>query len=383
MSTQTDARIASLANESQQQGHPITLADVDDQLRSLQHHQLPSVSSQQYFGQQYYPYIPENQLDADARGDSGGSQKRARTSSSPDMVKKCSRCRVKRLNEDPEMLVRYQTCVNCRNKRKVKEKKVRSLSKLPNLSDDWAQYQHKVSLNTQIDLYQHNYRNYTDKELFPRYRREELTEEIVKEMSELVVNHYIAPLQMLTGFKFAIRDHHKPNLADPNPNKSKKITWMYICSQDKYRQRKSRSENKRQVVNKLKTEECDSKITLNYDLVTGVVQLSYNHKHHAPLNWKKDGSEELPFQLGDVQGRRKYHELQPKESDVNELSKLLKQEPLDTNEIVELATRAAQTDTGSQQGQEQLYDIALLQQQHQQHQYHQYRGDENVDEMLR
>ncbi|KAG7878230.1 hypothetical protein KL925_000072 [Ogataea polymorpha] len=206
MSTQTDARIASLANESQQQGHPITLADVDDQLRSLQHHQLPSVSSQQYYGQQYYPYIPENQLDAETRADGGsGSQKRARTPSSPDMVKKCSRCRVKRLNEDPEMLVRYQTCVNCRNKRKVKEKKVRSLSKLPNLSDDWAQYQHKVSLNTQIDLYQHNYRNYTDKELFPRYRREELTEEIVKEMSELVVNHYIAPLQMLTGFKFAIR----------------------------------------------------------------------------------------------------------------------------------------------------------------------------------
>ncbi|KAG7878726.1 hypothetical protein KL938_003869 [Ogataea parapolymorpha] len=110
MSTQTDARIASLANESQQQGHPITLADVDDQLRSLQHHQLPSVSSQQYYGQQYYPYIPENQLDADTRADgSSGSQKRARTSSSPDMVKKCSRCRVKRLNEDPEMLVRYQT----------------------------------------------------------------------------------------------------------------------------------------------------------------------------------------------------------------------------------------------------------------------------------
>ncbi|KAH3667453.1 hypothetical protein OGAPHI_003102 [Ogataea philodendri] len=381
MSTQTNAPIPNIPADAQQQAHSITLADVDDQLRSLQHHQLPPVPSQNYYGQQYYPYIPDSQLGSDGQPQPG-ARKRSRSVSSPDMVKKCSRCRVKRVNEDPDMLVRYQTCVNCRNKRKVKEKKVRSLSKLPNLSDDWAQYQHKVSLNSQIDLYQHNYRNYTDKDLFPRYQKEELTEDIVKEMSELVVNQYIVPLQMLTGFKFAIRDHHKPNLSDTNPNKSKKITWMYICSQDKYRQRKSRSENKRQVINKLKTEECDSKITLNYDLVTGVVQLSYNHKHHQPLNWRKDGSEEIPFQLGEVGEQRKYHELQAKESDVNELSKLLKQEPLDTNEIVELATRAAQTESSSGQNQqEQLYDIALLHQ-HQQLQY-QYRGDDNVDEMLR
>lgn len=200
-------------------------------------------------------------------------------------VPKCTRCRMKRFNESTKLLLKYNTCLNCRNKRKVKHRKPRVPSKLPNLSNNWEKFQERVATNTSVDLFQHNYSNYADETLFPRFNPEELTDSIVDLISRRVINHYITPLQVLTGFRFAVRDHHKPRL--DKPNRAKKITWMFVCSQDKLRQRQSRSENKRQVSNKLKTEECESKISLNYDLVTGVVQLSYNHKHHYPYSWKK------------------------------------------------------------------------------------------------
>jgi hypothetical protein len=38
--------------------------------------------------------------------------------------KKCSRCRVKRVAETSEELEKYQTCIRCRNKRKVKKSSV-------------------------------------------------------------------------------------------------------------------------------------------------------------------------------------------------------------------------------------------------------------------
>ncbi|ODV87679.1 hypothetical protein CANARDRAFT_20416 [[Candida] arabinofermentans NRRL YB-2248] len=375
--------------QHQQQQQQPTAGEVTDQ------YQLTMPQQQYYNSQQYYQYIPQDQhpnvpqqqLAPASPQDPKGIKKKgsSRSDSITDSIKKCSRCRVKRMAEDPEMLIKYQTCLSCRMKRKVKQKKVRTPSKLPNLSDNWDQYQEKVSMNTTIDLFQHNYRNYTDPNIFPRYQKEELNEDIIKHMSQLVVSHYITPLQILTGFKLAIRDHHKPKLQEPEPfpNKSKKITWMYICSQDRYRQRKSRSENKRQVVNKLKTEECDSKITLNYDLVTGIVQLSYNHKHHPPFNWKKDEpQDDIPFQLQDQNDdgeSRRYHHNLPSNKDTDELSTLLKQDTMDTNEIVELATRAAESHSNHlrQQNQhnqsgnqeqvnaDQLYEMQLLQQQQQ------------------
>ncbi|GAV29639.1 hypothetical protein PMKS-003140 [Pichia membranifaciens] len=196
-------------------------------------------------------------------------------------IKKCSRCRMKRLQESPDDLEKYQTCMQCRERRKVRDRKPRVLVKLPNLSDDWKTFISKIELNNVIDLHQHNYRAYTDEKGFPRYQPEELTIPIIQSIGEKIVEKYIHPLQDVTGFKFAVRDHHNPSLFDHN--RAKKITWMFICSQDKFRRRKSRSENKRQVSNRLKTEECCSKITLSYDLVYGIVQISYNHKHHRPL----------------------------------------------------------------------------------------------------
>ncbi|KAG0682310.1 hypothetical protein C6P42_003202 [Pichia californica] len=202
-------------------------------------------------------------------------------SDSSNGVKKCSRCRMKRLQESSEDLEKYQTCMQCRERRKVRDRKPRVLVKLPNLSDDWKTFISKVELNNVIDLQQHNYRAYTDISEFPRFQPDDLTTPIMQAIGEKIVVKYIHPLQDVTGFKFAVRDHHNPSLVDHN--RAKKITWMFICSQDKFRRRKSRSENKRQVSNRLKTEECCSKITLSYDLVYGIVQISYNHKHHNPL----------------------------------------------------------------------------------------------------
>lgn len=196
-------------------------------------------------------------------------------------IRKCSRCRMKRLLENEHQLEKYQTCVQCRERRKVRERKPRVLFKLPNLSDDWHIFLSKVALNNVIDLYQHNYRAYSEESEFPRYLPNELTHEIVQNIGEKIVERYVHPLQEVTGFKFAVRDHHNPSFIECN--RAKKITWMFICSQDKFRRRKSRSENKRNVLNRLKTEECCSKISLSYDIVHGIIQMSYNHKHHKPL----------------------------------------------------------------------------------------------------
>lgn len=210
------------------------------------------------------------------------SQHHHGSSGSPASIKKCSRCRMKRIHESEMDLHKYQTCAQCRAKRKVKERRPRQLTKLPNVCDNWAKFLNKVSLNQQMDLHQHNFRAFTEEEMFPRYRAEDLTPSIIHETGEKIIQTYMIPLQNVTGFKFAIRDHHNPQLTDLN--KAKKITWMYICSQDRTRRRKSRSENKRQIVNKLKTEDCESKINLSYDIVNGVIQMCYNHKHHKPAN---------------------------------------------------------------------------------------------------
>lgn len=215
-------------------------------------------------------------------------------------IKKCSRCRMKRLQETEGDLQKYQTCVQCRERRKVKDRKPRVLVKLPNLSDDWKTFISKVSLNNVVDLHQHNFRAYSNETEFPRYQPEALTSPIVQNIGEKIVKTYIQPLQEVTGFKFAVRDHHNPSLCDVN--RAKKITWMFICSQDKFRRRKSRSENKRQVMNRLKTEECCSKITLSYDIVHGIVQISYNHKHHKPLHACLKMNESLEKDLGGLTG---------------------------------------------------------------------------------
>ncbi|GME76249.1 unnamed protein product [Ambrosiozyma monospora] len=145
-------------------------------------------------------------------------------------VRKCSRCRVKRLSETPEELQRYQTCLNCRFKRRVKVKRPRPPPKLPALDDDWTSFQEKISLNTSIDLWRHTYKDYVDPELVPLYEPHQLTEEIVKEASDVIVSHYILPLQNLTGFKLAVRDHHGPKTEPVKENLEVKIKEMWLIN---------------------------------------------------------------------------------------------------------------------------------------------------------
>ncbi|QPG75902.1 hypothetical protein FOA43_003288 [Brettanomyces nanus] len=255
----------------------------------------------------------------------------------PILVVKCSRCRVKRVKETEEMLHKYHTCVNCRMKRRVMKRKLRSPSRLPNLIDDWGKYQQKVATNATMDLFEHNYRNYTDEVLFPRYKVGELNDEIVERISKKLVDHYISPLQMLTGFRFTVRDHHRPLLQQSN--RAKKITWMFVCSQDKLHRRESRSHHKRRVINRLKTEECASKITLNYDLLTGMIQMSYNHKHHYPYNWKKH-SRKRKLNAENIDAQDVINEfIAQNESTGHQLN---------TSQIVELATRATQEGRGKE-----------------------------------
>lgn len=232
-------------------------------------------------------HMMESQGGHGAHASPHGTAHEAPLAGPPAGVKKCSRCRMKRVHESELDLHKYQTCAQCRAKRKVKERRPRQLTRLPNVCDNWAKYLARVAMNHQVDLHQHNFRAYTDEESFPRYAPEELTLPLVQEIGERVIQAYVLPLQRVTGFKFAIRDHHNPQLADLT--KAKKITWMYICSQDRTRRRKSRSENKRQIINKLKTEDCESKINLSYDLVNGIIQMGYNHKHHKPAGGAPKG----------------------------------------------------------------------------------------------
>jgi len=188
---------------------------------------------------------------------------------------------MKRIHEPEADLLKYQTCSQCRERRKVKQKKRRVTVKTLPVSDDWKEFINKVSLNTVVDLMNLDYKAYSSESLFPRYKANELTTDIVQSLASRVLETYLYPLQDITGFRFAVRDHHNPTLYDDN--RAKKLTWMFICSQDISRRRKSRSENKRQVLNKLKTEDCCSKITLSYDVIYGIIQINYNHKHHKPL----------------------------------------------------------------------------------------------------
>lgn len=263
-STQLPAQSSHSLLQSQQQHfhrhHQHPHNNHDPQYQDHQHHQQLSLNLQQR--QRKRQRNEKSDIDKD--------------------IKKCSRCRMKRVHENENELEKYQTCIQCRERRKVKEKKPRGPMKLPELRDDWKGFLDKVAMNSIMDVQGHIYRAYTDERQFPRYSHDDLTTDIVQKIGDKIVEKYIHPLQELTGFKFAIRDHHNPPLYDKN--RSKKITWMFICSQDKFRRRKSRSENKRQVLNKLKTEECCSKISLSYDIINGIVQISYNHKHHKPYN---------------------------------------------------------------------------------------------------
>lgn len=147
---------------------------------------------------------------------------------------------------------------------------------------DYIAFINKIKLNTQQDILEHRYRGSTDPEVFKRYQvNAEIDPGTYQYIGKQLIEFYIHPLMDATGYRFPVRDYHKGG------RKTKKISFMFICSQDQGKQRKSRSNNERQIQNKLKVEDCDSKVSLNYSLPDGIIQILYNHKTHPPYSWKK------------------------------------------------------------------------------------------------
>lgn len=203
-------------------------------------------------------------------------------------LKKCSRCRLKRIQETEEELNRYLTCLKCRNKRKLVKK-----TRLINIEQEIA----KSGLGVDTDKLHFKYPDFLEQiknnryddltnirligfvDTIHKYSVEEVDsqpnpDQFYLNISKNLTKTYIEPLTLVTGFKFVIRDYHKGGL------NIKKIAIVFVCSQDKTKKRKSRSKFKRVVSNKLKIYECFSKINLYYDLITRKIVLNYSHKSH-------------------------------------------------------------------------------------------------------
>lgn len=153
---------------------------------------------------------------------------------------------------------------------------------IPNMYTDYIAFINKIKLNTQQDVLDHIYRGSTDPEVFKRYSvNADIDPGTYQYIGKQLIEFYIHPLMDATGYRFPVRDYHKGGRT------TKKITFMFICSQDQGKQRKSRSNNERHIHNRLKVENCESKLSLNYSLPDGIIQIKYNHKSHPPYAWKK------------------------------------------------------------------------------------------------
>lgn len=207
-----------------------------------------------------------------------------------DKFKKCSRCRVRRTEESDEDLHRYATCFKCRQRRKVAKHPL-DLS-VPNTFTEFLEFVSQVKTNCSQDILDYHYRGVTDPNVLRRYGETEPVEpDEYQAISKQLVHFYVNPIMIATGFRFAIRDYHKGG------QKNKKIMFMFVCSQDKGKQRGSRASSRRSIANKLKTEDCQSKLNLTYNLNDGSVHLDYNHKSHHQYNWKKSEKDELNFAM--------------------------------------------------------------------------------------
>lgn len=154
---------------------------------------------------------------------------------------------------------------------------------LPNMYTDYDQFLERIKTNTDHDLLEFRYTGESDPETFKRYGSNfNIDTATYQQVSKHLLEVYINPLMEVTGYRFPIRDYHKGG------RKSQKISFMLICSQDKAQQRKSRSSEHRVIPNKLKVEDCKSKLTMTYSLQEGTVTLFYNHKAHRPYMWRKN-----------------------------------------------------------------------------------------------
>lgn len=199
-------------------------------------------------------------------------------------VKKCSRCRGKRLDETEFELFKYSTCSKCRNKRKIVKQfpalDQQSVEFHTNTFHKFNNYLEILKTNKNTDLSNVKFMESVNDDEFPIYTIMEINQqtnpnEFYSNISKKLIKRYIDPISLVTGYKFPIRDYHKGGI------KTKKVSLMFICCQDKTKQRKSRSKQHKRVSNKLKIYNCFSKVNLNYDLLIGGITITYTHKCHA------------------------------------------------------------------------------------------------------
>jgi hypothetical protein len=152
---------------------------------------------------------------------------------------------------------------------------------------NFEQFVDKIKSNTQEDVLDHRYKGQAPDEFTRFADTSDIHLEVYQHYSKRLIELYIQPIMELTGFRFAVRDYHKGG------RKTKKITFMFICSQDRTKQRKSRSNNERKVNDKLKVELCDSRLSLTYNMSDGQVSIYYNHKTHASYGSRTTRSSSL------------------------------------------------------------------------------------------
>lgn len=155
--------------------------------------------------------------------------------------------------------------------------------KLPNMYTDYSEFLNKIKTNTDHDLFEHRFRGESDPSIFKRYSSNFTVDSATyQQVAKQLLDVYINPLMEVSGYRFPIRDYHKGG------RKAQRISFMFICSQDKSQKRKSRSNENRTTPNRLKVEECNSKLSLTYSLQDGIITIFYNHKSHKPYIWKKN-----------------------------------------------------------------------------------------------
>lgn len=197
-------------------------------------------------------------------------------------IKRCSRCRSRRDGEEATGLKKYATCTNCRSKRKIVKRSVEFVV-VDNVVtfNNFNRYLNALKINQVENVTGCKFLKVTDPKEFSRYDLTYINSlnmadlnALYSSFSKKLIDDYIGPISLVTGYRFPIRDHHRGG------SKSKKITMMFVCSQDKTRQRRSRSKEKRNVANKLKIFNCFSKIGLLYDILTGELIISFDHNTH-------------------------------------------------------------------------------------------------------
>lgn len=160
---------------------------------------------------------------------------------------------------------------------------------MPTEYETFESFLSKVKLNTVENIDDLQYLGLTDPAKFARYSTDDpIPKQVYQLYSKSLIEFYIKPIIEQTGFKFVVRDFRKGG------RRTKKINFQFICSQDRSKQRKSRSNNQRRIQNRLKVQDCDSRINLKYSMTNGQVSISFTHRTHVPYSARHQTPPDIP-----------------------------------------------------------------------------------------